>query len=260
MNELQRDNHPSLETQLTSKLAEIRLKNPSYSLRAFSMKLGVSAATLSLILAGKRKASAKLVRKIGQRLCLPPDEMEALLAPLRMPEASASRQATAAYVELTLDHFNMISEWYHFAILSLSETEGFSENPEWIGKRLGVAPSKILRALERLERLGMMEKNPEGQLCATGIQYSTPDDMKNVLLQKAHFNNLDLARTSLERDDINERDFTAITLNFDPDDMAEAKAMIRNFQDQFIAHFKSRRKKQVYKLCMQYVPVSRSVT
>ena len=48
-----------------------------------------------------------------------------------------------------------------------------------------------------------------------------------------------------------------MTLAVDPDQMAEAKKMIRNFRDQFTETFGSTQKKEVYKLMIQFIPLTK---
>ena len=55
------------------------------------------------------------------------------------------------YVQLTLDHFSVISEWYHFAILSLAETQDFKSYPAWIAGRLGISQKDAKAAVLTLK-------------------------------------------------------------------------------------------------------------
>ena len=43
---------------------------------------------------------------------------------------------TSEFDDISLDQFQVISEWYYFAILSLAETEDFKPDAKWISKRL----------------------------------------------------------------------------------------------------------------------------
>lgn len=53
---------------LLMKLKESRVRNPRYSLRSFSKKIGVSPATLSGYLSSKRNLSEKAKQKILENL------------------------------------------------------------------------------------------------------------------------------------------------------------------------------------------------
>lgn len=252
----------AVQQLLSRKLVEIRLKNPSYSLRAFAKKLQISSAALSEIMNGKRRVSAKMASRFAARLTLNPEESEKILAAFRRQEEGPKRPRPPQApirdsVQLSMDHFKVISDWYHFGILSLSETEDFRSAPEWIAHRLGIRLVEAKEALARLERLEMLERDPKGRLKATGVQYTTTDEIANLSLIKSHGQNLELARQSLEQDPLHERDFTAMTMAIDPDLLPEAKKRIRQFRAELCAFLESGKKKEVYKMCMQLMPLSR---
>ena len=70
----------AVQKKLSEKFSDLRLKNPAYSLRAFSRKLGMSSSSVSEILNGKRRVSIKIVQRISDRLCLDPYERTQLIS------------------------------------------------------------------------------------------------------------------------------------------------------------------------------------
>ncbi|MGZ3694380.1 MAG: TIGR02147 family protein [Bdellovibrionota bacterium] len=245
-----------LRQRLAEELAQIRMRNPSYSLRAFARKVGISASALSEILSGKRNVSQFLALRIADRMMWSPETV-AELSRLPRYRKRATNEARPN-VQLSMDNFHAISDWHHYAIISLVETEDFREQPEWIAHRLGIARSVAQQALERLERLGMVERRADGRLITTGVTYNSPDEVASVALRKAHAQNLELARNSLEQDALTARDFTAVTMAIDPDKIPEAKKMIRSFRDELCAYLEGGTKKEVYKFCMQFIPLSKN--
>ncbi|MGK5084756.1 TIGR02147 family protein [Bdellovibrionota bacterium FG-1] len=247
---------------LVEKITEIRLRNPSYSVRAFACKAGISSSALSEILNGKRHVSKALARKITQKLCVDPDRAANILS--GFPEKSRRKRAQTVqavqYSQLNMDHFRVISDWYHFAIQSLSETENYRHDSEWISKRLNIKSKDAACALDRLERLGMLELDDTGRPVRGAPAYVTTDDIADLSLRKVHAQNLELAKDSLENDSVSERDFTAMTMAIDPDQLPAAKKMIREFQDRLCAFLESGRKKEVHKLCIQLIPLTKPET
>ena len=147
---------------------------------------------MSEVLRGKRKLSKNLALRISKRLCFDPQET------LRLQDAfDPATGAPAAYKKLDLDHFRMISDWYHFAIRSLSETRGYRHDPAWISKRLGIPPQEARSALERLARLGLMEVDSKSRVTRHNVPVTTSDDVADLSLRKVHAQNLELARRSL---------------------------------------------------------------
>src|SRR3989338_5766288 len=58
----------AIQKILRERFVEFQAKNPAYSIRAFSKRAGLSPATLSLVLNGKRRISHKLADLIAQKL------------------------------------------------------------------------------------------------------------------------------------------------------------------------------------------------
>ena len=251
--------HETQQTELRRRLAEelmrIRAKNPAYSLRAFAKKVGVQPSALSELLNGKRGIAQKLALKIADNLLWEPEFREQIkIGMSRYHKADSSRAA----VQLTMDNFHAISDWYHFAIISLAETQDFEDRPEWIAARLGISKTTAQYALERLERLGMLERGANGKLFSTGATYATSDEVASLALRKSHMQSLELARRSLEEDAIEARDFTAATMAIDPARLPEAKKMIRRFRAELCAFLEGGEKKEVMKLCVQLMPLSKT--
>ena len=248
----------AIQKLLNTKLSEIRMKNPSYSMRAFAKKTGFTSSALSEILRGKRHISKELALRAARRLCLSPHETQQLLSLFPEKIKHGNRDETIQYTQLNMDHFHVISDWHHFAILSLIETQDYQHDSAWVARRLSIKASQAKAALERLERLGMIEIGKKGQASRQDVHYATSDDVLNLSLRKLHAQNLELARRSLEEDELDERDFTAMTMTVDPKDLPQAKKMLREFRDRFAKRLEAGAKKEVYKLCMQFIPLTKS--
>lgn len=237
---------------LVEELEAKRLRNPRYSLRAFAKSLGFSPSALSEVLNGKRRLSKELCLKLADKLCLPPDK----IANLKLTfEIGTEKAIDMNYLKISADNFRVMSEWYHMAILSLSELEDFESSVTWIANRLNISVKDAEQAIERLLSLGLLIEE-EGQWLSTGQPVSTTDHVVNMSLRKSHFKNLELAQRSLEKDDLNERDFTAITMAIDPKKIPEAKKRIREFRDTLSCFLEADAKTEVYKLCMQLFPLT----
>jgi uncharacterized protein (TIGR02147 family) len=244
----------ALASALRQAFVASQVKNPAYSLRSFAKRLAVSPSALSEILNGKRRVSAKLANRLADKLALPPEQRQELLAQL---QPGATAKPSPSFVELDVDQFAVMSEWYHFAILSLMETKDFVSDSAWIAARLNIKVRDAAGAVERLIRLGMVKKGRGGKLALTQARFSTSDGVRNLSLQRYHAANLLLAQASLETDPVAERDFCATTMAIDPARLPEAKKMIRDFQDKMMDFLEAPGKQtEVYNLCMQLFPLS----
>jgi transcriptional regulator with XRE-family HTH domain len=235
--------------RLTEELTYSRSKNPSYSLRAFSNRLNIHASALSEILNGKREVTKKMGTKILEGLGVSPDEIDIIL----------NNKKRSSHSDLSLEHFKVISDWYYFAILSLAEIDGFSDDPLWLAERLNITPKLAREALNRLITLGYLERGDENDLHVTNINYKTPTDIANSSLKNHTSQTLELASNSLFRDSVEKRDFSTVTMAIDTDQIPVAKNMIRSFRKKLSKKLESGNKNEVYKLSIQLFPLSRNI-
>lgn len=234
--------------RLSNEYTRGRAKNPSYSLRAFSNRLGIQVSALSEILNGKRVISKKMGLRILSGLGLSPVESSNILS------SSGGEQEA----NLSLDYFKAVSDWYYFAILSLAEISNFKADPDWISKRLNISKRDAKTALERLIKLEMLIEKSDGLYEASGIQYKTPTDILNASLKNHTVQTLELATDSVINDPVEERDFSTVTMAIDPENLGEAKKMIKSFRKRLSKKLETGTKKEVYKLAIQLFPLSRN--
>lgn len=248
----------TLQTALAEEYARLKLKNPSYSLRAFARRLGLVPSAMSELINGKRGISRKRAEALLDRLMLDPVAKENLLCtiPFSIRRSRDPSLKTKPQTQLSVDHYHTIAEWYHFAILSLAETEGFRCKPEWIAKRLGISEAVAAQAIDRMLRLEMLEKISDKEWRTTGLSYNTSDHIANLSLRKAHHENLELAAESLNRDPVEQRDFVSTTMAIDPTLIPEAKRRIRQFHQELSAFLESGKKTEVYKVSLQMIPLT----
>jgi uncharacterized protein (TIGR02147 family) len=249
----------ALRQLLLQSLTQLRLRNPSYSLRSLARKIECSPAALSEILNNKRRVSAKLAGRIVDRLGIDPVEKKRVLDLFvaRNGGQAKSEELETQYSEIATDQFRAVSEWYHFAILSLAETKDFRDDPRWIADRLNVRLPEIVTALERLERLGMLHRDKRGTLEPSGKQFATTDEIAFAALRGYHSEILELARNSLERDGLERRDFTTMTMAVDPVRLVQAKKMIRQFRAKLCDYLERGERTEVYQLSVNLFPLSR---
>jgi len=261
-----------IRTLLLSEMERAQSRNPKYSLRAFAKKLGLAPSALSELLSGKRRITGKLARQILLNLEVTENiNIQELIKECSKSRGEVRREslletnkssgtgAVAApnYMQVNMDQYHLISDWYYFAILSLSECADFNDDPSAVATRLGLRPAQASAALERLERLGLLARDESGKLRATGIPYSTSSDVASLSIRRSHRQRLELAKESLENDPIEVRDFSGITMAIDPEKIPEAKRRIKEFRRELCAFLESGEKKAVYLFALQLFPLSR---
>jgi uncharacterized protein (TIGR02147 family) len=259
----------AVQNLLRRKLFELQTRNRAFSVRAFATRLGIQPSAANEILKGERRISRKMAERLAARLHLDPSERAELLGHFeararrakRLPESrhlSARLGDRPETLRLTTDQFSAISDWTHFAILNLVKTVGCRNESEWMAERLGITPSRAAESLGRLERLGLIERGPDGRWKRTYARINTTDDVLSVSVQKSHLADMDLAREALLREPIERRDFTSMTLALSPAILPQAKEILRRAQDEIAALADSRPADEVYRLTSYLFPLTRS--
>lgn len=248
---------------------ETRLrKNPSYSLRAFARDIGMQASKLSEVLRGIRGLSKLTAQKIIKEIKLSEDEgvlflnlvdlhqKKNKLLQRQAEEKLRSLGSMDGYGELNLERFKIISDWYHLSILELTSLEVFESNPSWIAGRLGISTKEASSAIERLLDFGLLERKEDGSLHQTHINLATPSGIPSREIREHHSQILMKADEALEKVDMVERDFSAITLAFNTDQMEEVRAELKNIRRLLGQKIQDKpNKNRIYCLAMQFFPL-----
>ena len=252
----------AIQTTLRKALTELQGKNPRYSVRALAMKLGMTASATNEILKGERRVSRKLAERICRGLLLDPTERNEVLKrfPERRQNKTSAREGSDTvggdYLKLTADQFRMISDWIHYAILSLIKTADFRPASDWIAQRLNVTISQAAGALERLERLGLIHYQEDGSIQRTPMRLNTTDDVLDVSIQKSHLTDMELASKSLLKHPVHLRDFTSLTIAISPQLLPQAKELIRKAQDEICDLMAAEVPSEVYRLSVYLFPLT----
>jgi len=234
---------------LNASLQSIQRQNPRYSLRAWAKQLDLPhVAMLSMVLNRKRRLLPSLSSKISQNYFTIGRFTEAearyfdilvLRANARTPDEQifyekilASLRPDRQFSTLSLDHFRIISDWYHLAIVEMTQLKDFSADPRWISLRLGgcVNEGQVREAIDRLFRVGLLERGDDGTLRKLNSHYSTPSDIPSQAIRSFHKQGIERALAALESQPVELRDITAHVVTTSTAKVPEAKEMIREFR------------------------------
>lgn len=259
-------------TYLKEKLEERCNVNHLYSLRAFSRDLGIEVSRLSRILRNQEGLSEISARKLASKLGLSEKETEYFINLVNSSDSRSKIKRKIASIKLNqyndyyskhhilqLDVFKIISDWYHYAIVELSTLPSFKSDPQWIAKKLGIAVHEAQAAIERLLRLNIIEK-VGGKIKASTSQLMTTDGIPSEAIKKFNKQILSKAISSIDTQNINERDISTVTINIDPSDISDFKALIKKFRNEFDKYAEERktnkRPSELYSLAIQFFRLS----
>lgn len=249
-----------LQKLLQTRLHEQQRKNPRFSIRAYSKKVGIHFAALSAILNGKRNVSRKLATRVADRLYLDPQERSELLGHFPEARKQINRNNLSPqepkYLELSAQQFKIAAEWEHFAVMNLLQCSHYKSSLSWIARRLNLTESRTSQVVQRLIDLKLVTLDSKGHLTRSKANYRTPDDYADISLKKMHEQTLDLARESLYRDPIEHRDFTTVTAAINPKNIRTAKERIRKFEDDLCDLLEEGERTEVYRLSVQLFPLT----
>ena len=242
---------------LQNLLEEKTKKNPQFSLRALARMVEISPAVLSRVLNGKRKLTFSLAVRIADALKMGPMERETLYSFY----VSSQEQMPSEDVkvrELSIDCFNAMKECYHYGITQLLYTENFREDHKWMAKILGISELEVKLAVERLLRLEILDRDENGKLYRTSTHLTTSTDIASAGIRYFQKQILEKSIESLERDPLNERDITSITIAINEDKIEEAKKEIKKFRMKMSEFLSQGERTRVYNLGIHLIPLSKT--
>lgn len=221
--------------EIINKELNIKLQsNPKYSLRAYANYLGISPASLSRILSRQAKVTPKIFKTIGDKLNLSPGQMTQMLSSLQLKKI----QGNIRNVEhrgmnaIEMEKFNLIADWYHYAILHMCSLEDFNKDPKWIAKRLGIKDVAVIKqAIARLlenKLMGIDEDENYYKIdqFTTILDYS----FSSVAMRERQKQILKLSAEKIDTISIDKRDHSTITIQVDENLLPEIKDRIKKFR------------------------------
>jgi transcriptional regulator with XRE-family HTH domain len=236
---------------LVSALAERKRRNPNYSLRAFAKNLEISPSHLSLLMNGKKRLTPELANKIASKIDLSPDTRKRFVG-ATLPNFIETTDHERTLAE---DEFRLIADWYHFAIHSLARTKNAIGDHRWVACRLGLDPVIAREALQRLQRLKIVDIRG-GKLVSLVKDIATTTDIPSTFIRSHHRQNLALAENKLQTVAVEDRSHSSITVAFDRSKMKTAKKMIEEFKRTLASEVETKNSSEVYTLAIQLFPVS----
>lgn len=256
----------SYRVLLSEKLEERCARNSRYSLRSFARDLGISPARLSDVLRGRYGLSIESAKVIADKMGLNESEISHFCDLVASEHSRSQKKRLAAkeriekqipdHQRLSMDAFQIVSDWYHFAILELTQVKGFKSSTKWIASRLELDEQKVITAIERMKRLNLIQK--VGRTLKPVEDFTTsPDGVSSAAIKKFHGQVLEKAANAIHAQSIDERDFSSVMMAIDPKDIPEAKKEIKAFRRNLSARFaKGKNKTSVYCLSVQLFNLS----
>lgn len=223
-------------------------KNRAFSKRAYAKKLGVSSGALTEFLTGKRSPSKESLKKILDRLQIDSPTKEEIwtkTTPLKRTHFQPMEE----------NHYEILSDWLHFALLSLLNTKNFSFEAKNVAQRLNVSEARVQMAWNRLVQVGLIEIK-KGRATRTKAAISSSENLKNLAIQNYHYSLLEKAQDVLQSLPVQDRDFCALTFPFSIEDLPWLQNEVRILTEKIIKKSKSKKHAHVFQFNTQAFPLT----
>lgn len=250
---------------LKAKLHSIQKKNPKFSARAWALKLKMPfPANLSRILAGQRRLTVPLARKLAQELNLSSKEaahLEVLAEMGRIREPAVVKQLKAELPakNLSSEILALFSQWYFSAIVEMLSLKQNETGVDWIVRRLGgrVAREDVLAVLQFLKSAGIAERTRAGYLrrrLAGSLANFTLEHEASVEAFLA--SQIEQSRQMLRRLPVGRRKLSSVTVALRAEDVPRAKKIMDRASAELLKLGADEDADQVYQFNAQFFAVT----
>lgn len=227
---------------------EKKRRNNSFSIRSWSSQLGLKAhGPLFQMVKGSRAIPKKHVPVFIKSLGLKPKEglyfdIMVDLQRAKSPELknmylerlkSLSPKPILEMVELS--NFEILKNPLHGMIIELTSLKDFEYDIEWIQKRLIVKSTKkeIKYAIIRLLQHELLVEEDNTLKRVNNYNFSTKD-IKSLALREYHKSVCEIAKNMIESNELNEREYNAMTFPIRKSKVSVAKKLLREFMSDFM--------------------------
>lgn len=239
------------------------------NLSRITKNLGYSSPSLlSMVLNGKRLPSDELCEVLirNWNLTLKEGEYFRLLVELERKRNQGqdttetvqriSRVTPNRSIKIFKDsEFSAIREWYFHVIQLLVESPGFREDPHWISKTLRrkITPRQAELAIEKLEQLGLLERDPISKQLKVGSSFSeTTHNIPSSAIRLHHKEMISRALEALEESPVAERTFNSLAFHVEPERLPAIRQRILDFTREINSEFAGKQTNSIYQLNIQF--------
>ena len=174
-------------------------RNPNFSLRAFAKRIGMSPGKVSEIFSGKYGLSLELAQRVINQLSMNPEEKMRFIESVEKEQGAIDEYRTFAkmILEKTKTHersFNLLHEeediefidhWSYYALMSILELTDGEKTLAWISQRIHLDEDLVDERLEKLSRMGIVEKKDDQYFLLKNNNYNDGHHLREKLSQVA---------------------------------------------------------------------------
>lgn len=252
---------------------EEHIKNPHFSHRYFAQKAGfTSSGLLANIMNGRRNLTDALIGKFSRALKFNKKEEAYFESLVRFNQAKSIDDKNKHYlrmlqssplktVTVSRERHEFYAQWWYSAIRELLNFYRFKDDYHALARRLDppISIDQAKDAVATLQRLGMIEKDPDGYYRQTASVITT-GELRERALNVVNFQlaTMDLAKEALRRHRSEIRDISTLTLTLSPGSIGKVREEIALFQKKLLSIAEEDRTvNSVYQINFQMFPLTK---
>jgi uncharacterized protein (TIGR02147 family) len=249
--------------------------SPGYTLRAFAIDAGVSAAQMSLVLRSKAGLSSKTALHVCEKLKLTKFERDFFLALVDSQYSrSAQRRAKAQdaldgladqlfeskkYAVQNKANFKMLEDWLHLTLFEVIRGRSGFKSVNQLSSILGRSIEDLEKALQALIDSQLVELSESGYICKQELILFQPG-IPAKTIRNAHRSLIEKSLQALDADQVSERNFGSYIFGIEEAKYNELCRRLDELMDEFVVnHQTSKDMNRVYSLCFQLFPVTKRI-
>lgn len=210
---------------------EKKVRNKSYSLRAFARDWGIQPGRVSEIMSGKRHLTYKMANLLAQNIKLSQKKLDELSLLIRGQKGLKQSDLPIKKL-IDFEKFKHVNTWRHYALMAL--IEAFPEmNADDIGRKffsekLGVSLGDVDEMTKSLVSIGMLKLEDKRYILAS-FSTTTEQDKMNTAAQSFHRDLANYHQQVMSEIDLGLREVQSLIYTMNPAQLSRAKKKIRSF-------------------------------
>lgn len=228
--------------------AERKAESKNFSYRTVAAECGLkSIGFFTWVLQGKRNLSPRLIVKFAQVFRLKKKETQYFEILVNYNQAkthdvkkyyfdqlAAMTRSMAKVIDPNQHEF--YEKWYYSAIREAIELKPINENYTDLASLLvpQISSNDARKAVELLEKLKLVKRNPDGVLIKTSPSITTGEEWQSLAVHNYQLSSIDLAKNALDSFPKTERDISTLTLSCSKQTYQEILNKVKEFRQSLI--------------------------
>jgi len=205
----------------------LRVTRPGFSYRSFARRAGFASPNyLKLVADGLRNLAPESVEKFARGLGLSKREHDLFRMLVLLSNARSDEERNAIYgrlrervvgddmTRLRDDQFAVYDIWWGLVVREMVQLPDFTLDARWVARRLRprIRISQAQRAIDLLQRSGLVVLDADGKARAAEQTITTGPDVQTLAVRNHHRAHLELAARSLDEVSRSERNITSVAV------------------------------------------------